>query len=129
MRRFELGTGGATIHTCTAYRVRASRSDIGRQWLAALRWVADDCMGAFAPKPLPAEELNTSNMARLERNVALLDIPFSRASLLLRHLYDMRVMGCQKPTMRKMVYAIFNLETHAWSTAAQTASAGAGTRG
>ena len=117
----EQGTGGATIHTCTAYRVRASRSDIGRQWLAALRWVADDCMGAFAPKPLPAEELNTSNMARLERNVALLDIPFSRASLLLRHLYDMRVMGCQKPTMRKMVYAIFNLETHAWSTAAQTA--------
>ena len=36
-------------------------------------------------------------------------------SALLHGLYHRRVMGSHKPTTRRMVYTVFQLETHAWT--------------
>ena len=83
------------------YQFRASSGAIGRHWLLALRWCAEGCTGPFVPERPPAEQLGTAEMTRLVRNVALLDLPFNRVMLLLQHLYDLRVMGSHKPTLRR----------------------------
>jgi uncharacterized protein YgiM (DUF1202 family) len=98
----------------STYRFRAMSNEIRRSWLAGLRWVADGCQGATKDR-LPAMTLFKTEVERLRHDVALLDLPFARVSLLLKGLYARRVMGPHKPTARRLLYTIFNLETFAWS--------------
>lgn len=71
----------------------------------------------YAPKYLqiPAKPLTRTELERARQNLVLLDLPFSRVNQLLNGLYKRRVMGKRKPTLRRMVYAVFQLELHAWS--------------
>jgi hypothetical protein len=71
----------------------------------------------YAPKALqiPAKPLVRTELERARQNLGLLDLPFSRVNQLLKGLYKRKVMGKRKPTLRRMVYAVFQLELHAWS--------------
>jgi hypothetical protein len=97
------------------YVLKATRPDIARQWLAGLRWICSGCSSSFDNGPLPPERICEVEMSKVENNVAMLSLPFDRVTLLLRSLYQMRVMGSHKPTLRRLGYTIFNLETFAWS--------------
>ena len=70
-----------------------------------------------APKYLaiPTAELARTELERCKGNLALIDLPFSRVNQLLKGLYARKSMGKRKPTLRRMVYAVFQLELHAWS--------------
>lgn len=97
--------------TSHEYHFRATRSDIARQWTAALRWVATGCSFKaysqnFVLEGLPSEEFSRRELRRLERNISLVDLPFARVSKLLAYLYNMRVMGSHKPTMRRSLYTV-----------------------
>ena len=71
----------------------------------------------YAPKYLeiPPKPLVRTELERARQNLALLDLPFTRVNQLLKGLYKRKVMGKRKPTLRRMVYAVFQLELHAWS--------------
>lgn len=105
------------------YRFRCMSSELRRSWLAALRWVATDCPPYSCrngmPDRLPPAALVESDLLRLENDISLVDLPFSRVSLLIQSLYNRRVMGSHKPTLRWMTYVIFNLETFGWSQGSQ----------
>lgn len=98
------------------WRFQAANPSIARQWCAALRWVADGCLAQERPCRLDIDlpPLLTREMVKATRDISLIDLPFSRATALLQGLYHRRVMGSHKPTLRYSVYAIFQLETHAW---------------
>eukprot|EP01052_Picozoa_sp_SAG31_P006184 SAG31_NODE_282_length_18516_cov_9.338600_2_plen_1427_part_00 len=90
-----------------------------RTWLAALRWLATGCSRIEIPRRLsvPLPRLSTSNkfMKKVQRDITLLDLPFNRISALLKGLYQRRVLGSHKPTLRVQSYTIFQMEIHAWS--------------
>ena len=71
----------------------------------------------YAPKYLeiPPKPLVQTELERVRHNLELLDLPFTRVNQLLQGLYKRKVMGKRKPTLRRMVYAVFQLELHAWS--------------
>ena len=71
----------------------------------------------YAPKSLeiPPKPLVRTELERVRKNLVLLDLPFSRINQLLKGLYKRKVMGKRKPTLRRMVYTVFQLELHAWS--------------
>ena len=88
-----------------------------RMWLAMARWVATSCRLDQVPRKLliPSPPLAKEEMKRLERDITLIDLPFDRASSLMAGLYKRRVMGSVKPTMRRQLYALFQMEVHAWT--------------
>eukprot|EP01043_Picozoa_sp_COSAG02_P018299 COSAG02_NODE_852_length_16531_cov_9.899586_2_plen_1882_part_00 len=92
------------------YRFRAMNSGIKREWLAALRWIATGCQGAYVPLEMPIAKLFDDQMTRVENDISVLDLPFSRATLLYHGLYDRRIIGAHKPTRRRLVYTLFSLE-------------------
>jgi hypothetical protein len=104
------------------YRFRAMSSEIKREWLAALRWVANDCQGAYVPGGMPSARIFDDESLHIEHDISTLDLPFSRATLLYRGLYERRVIGSHKPTRRRLMYALFNLETFSWTVGQQQAS-------
>eukprot|EP01044_Picomonas_judraskeda_P023157 COSAG03_NODE_5989_length_1136_cov_0.989392_1_plen_208_part_00 len=71
----------------------------------------------YAPKALeiPPKPLVRTELERVRQDLGLLDLPFSRVNQLLKGLYKRRVMGKRKPTLRRMVYTVFQLELHSWS--------------
>ena len=99
-------------------RFRAMSNEIRRAWLCAMRWVATNCEGP-APGRLPAMTLFKTEVEKLQNDISELDLPFCRVSLLLKGLYKRRIMGPHKPTARRLLYTIFNLETFAWSKGSQ----------
>jgi hypothetical protein len=60
-----------------------------------------------------------SELERCRQNLGLCDLPFSRVNQLLKGLYNRKVMGKRKPTLRRMIYAVFQLELHAWSVSVE----------
>ena len=98
------------------YAFRAPSNKAARAWLWAFRWLAEGTERYIPPQlAIPAPELVKSEMERAGHDIALIDLPFERVNQLLRGLYDRRVMGKRKPTLRRMVYNVFQLELHAWS--------------
>lgn len=98
------------------WRFQAANPPIARQWCTALRWVANGCPAQQRPCRLDVElpPLLPRELVKASRDISLIDLPFSRVTALLQGLYHRRVMGSHKPTLRYSVYAIFQLETHAW---------------
>ena len=107
------------------YRFQAATAPIARNWLAAIRWLSSGCPQKLAPRDLyiPKAPLAPDELERISRDVSLIDLPFSRCSFLLHGLYNRRVMGPHKPTLRWIVYTIFQIEMHAWSVEQKTHAA------
>eukprot|EP01043_Picozoa_sp_COSAG02_P011613 COSAG02_NODE_430_length_22462_cov_52.755042_19_plen_1433_part_00 len=101
------------------YRFRCMNSELRRSWLTALRWVATGCDAykcrSAVPDRLPSARMIEADAGRLESDISLVDLPFCRSSLLIQSLYNRRVMGSHKPTLRWLTYVVFNLETFGWS--------------
>jgi hypothetical protein len=95
-------------------RLQAPNPVTQRSWLAGLKWVAKGCPQDAKPRDLiiPTNLLTTGESKRAERDLSLVDLPFSRVGQLLHGLYLRRVMGRHKPTLRNVAYTIFQLETH-----------------
>jgi hypothetical protein len=108
--------------TVRTYKFKAMTEEIRRAWLATLRWTATGCASypATPPAALPPAPILDAEMQRAMRDVSLLALPFRRTTQLLNGLYHRRVMGKHKPKIRYMAYAIFNLETFAWSSGGHT---------
>eukprot|EP01050_Picozoa_sp_SAG11_P015651 SAG11_NODE_2053_length_3878_cov_2.361207_2_plen_641_part_00 len=88
-----------------AYRFQCTTTAQRRLWLAVARWVASGVPRRETPRMLtvPVPELTPTEMKRAERDVSLVDLPFSRIGALMQGLYHRRVMGKRKPTLRRMV--------------------------
>eukprot|EP01051_Picozoa_sp_SAG22_P003802 SAG22_NODE_190_length_15715_cov_21.164980_4_plen_2282_part_00 len=97
-------------------RLTAADNVNRRLWLAMLRWVAVGAPADDAPRKLAVSQraLAKEEMLRLERDIKLVDLPFDRAAALLTGLYKRGVMGGRKPTLRRQLYTLFQLEVHAW---------------
>ena len=86
------------------------------QWLMALRWMAEGCMFDQWPIEIPTAMLLPTEQEKCTMDISTLDLPFNRVTALVRGLYMRRVMGSHKPTLRRLLYTTFNLETHAFSS-------------
>jgi hypothetical protein len=102
----------------SVYRFQCPTLDHQRQWLSVLRWIADGAAMDRVPRRLhlPPTMLAPAAAERAERDISLVDLPFTRVAALLHGLYRRRVMGSHKPTLRRVAFTIFQLETHAWSS-------------
>eukprot|EP01043_Picozoa_sp_COSAG02_P014661 COSAG02_NODE_608_length_19607_cov_201.543059_3_plen_3306_part_00 len=113
------------------FRFQAPNPTIQRAWLAAMKWVAKGCPRDAKPRDvkLPINLLATSDSKRAERDLSLVDLPFSRVGQLLHGLYLRRVMGRRKPTLRHVAYTVFQLETHCFGPDNQDTARKRGIRG
>lgn len=100
-------------------RLRAMSPTIQRSWLGALRWLAAGSDPLHRPDDIPVPSVMPSELRRASNDISLLDLPFSRVPMLLRGLHMRKCMGSHKPTLRRLIYTVFDLETHARGTSVQ----------
>lgn len=112
------------------WRFQAANPPIARQWCTALRWVASGCPIEERPCRLDIDlpQLLPRELTRAMHDVSLVDLPFNRTTALMNGLYHRRVMGSYKPTLRRSIYTVFQLETHAWGQSAAAGTKGGGSR-
>jgi hypothetical protein len=95
------------------YRFRALSPGNQMCWVTAIRWLTLGCPDTRRPKPIPHASLVRAELVRASNNIALLDLPVSRLTRLIRGLYKRQAVGGHLPTRRWVAYAIFNIELHA----------------
>jgi hypothetical protein len=103
----------------TTIRFRAMSEAIQRSWLGAVHWLATGCDPSNRPDDTPVPPLLSTELRRASNDISLLDLPFSRVPMLLKGLYMRKTMGAHKPTLRRLIYTVFNLELHASSGSVQ----------
>eukprot|EP01048_Picozoa_sp_COSAG05_P035621 COSAG05_NODE_15585_length_366_cov_0.584270_1_plen_110_part_00 len=74
-------------------------------------------MWGQTPDLIPSAPLLPIELETAKSDCSQIDLPFHRVTALMGGLYSRRVLGANKPTLRRTLYTVFNLETHAFSTA------------
>lgn len=69
------------------------------------------CMFGMRPDMIPSPPLLNSELEKAKLDCSTIDLPFHRVTALINGLYKRRVLGGHKPTLRRTLYTVFNLET------------------
>jgi hypothetical protein len=119
MRRARDHNGGQMAGALTtpakigrAWRFRVTEVAQRMPWLVALRWLAEGASPDRMPGPIPAPTLSAMELEKCTENISLVHMPMWRIPQLIQGLYDRRLLGSRKPTLRRRIYTLFNLETH-----------------